>query len=93
MKVANKILSISIILINFYFLPFTIISIRNLIGSIEYGLSSIPLTLSINLLLISAFLVFKDRFSKSMLLLVINALGLVWGLFVLWLLLTVPLMD
>jgi hypothetical protein len=28
-----------------------------------------------------------------MLLLVINALGLVWGLFVLWLLLTVPLMD
>lgn len=93
MKIANKVLSILIILINFYFLPFTITTIKNLGGPMGYGLSIIPLSLSINVLLISAFLIFKYRFSKSFLLLVINGIGLIWGLFLLWLLLTVPIMD
>lgn len=93
MKIANKVLSILIILINFYFLPFTIATIKNLGGPMEYGLSIISLSLSINVLLISAFLIFKNRFSKSFLLLVINGIGLIWGLFLLWLLLTVPIMD
>ena len=93
MKVANRVVSILIITMNLYFFPYTIIIIKNIEGPIEYGYSIIPITISINILLITAVLTFNHRFSESLLLLVINGLGLIWVLFVLWLLLTVPLMD
>ena len=58
-----------------------------------YGLLLLPFSLSINLLGISSALTFKRKFNKSIGLLILNSIGLVWALFWLWLLLTTPKMD
>jgi hypothetical protein len=58
-----------------------------------YGLLLVPFSLSINLLMISSGLTFKRKFNKSIGLLIINSVGLVWALFWLWLLLSTPKID
>lgn len=77
MKVANRVVSILIIILNLYFFAYTIIIIKNIEGPIGYGYSIIPITISINILLITAVLTFKHRSSESLLLIVINGLGLI----------------
>jgi len=62
-------------------------------GSMNYEFSILPISLSINLLLITALMVFKKKFNRSVLLLIINGLGLSCGIFIFWLLITVPVLD
>ncbi|OJV26757.1 MAG: hypothetical protein BGO32_07835 [Bacteroidetes bacterium 37-13] len=68
-------------------------TIKSTGGAFGYGLLILPISLSINLLLISADLTFKTKFNYSVGLLIINGLGLLWSLFWLWLLLTTSKMD
>ena len=93
LKTANWTISTLVILTNFYFLPFSFVTIKSAGGAFGYGLLILPITLSINLLLISAGLTFKTKFNRSIRLLIINGFGLLWSLFWLWLLLTTPKMD
>jgi hypothetical protein len=58
-----------------------------------YGLLILPISVSINLLLIFSGLTFKKRFNRSIGLLVINSIGLVWAVFWFWVLLTTPKID
>jgi len=93
MTTVNRLVSILIILLNFYFVPYTIITIKNVENSMYYGLSILHISLLINLLLITALMVFKKKFNRSVLLLIINGLGLICGLFIFWLLITIPVLD
>ena len=90
LKTANWTISTLLFLINIYFLPFSFVTIKSTGGAFGYGLLVLPISLSINLLLISAGLTFKTKFNKSIGLLIINGLGILWSLFWLWLLLTTP---
>ena len=93
MKITNWTISSLLILINLYFIPFSFITIRNSGGPMGYGLLILPISVSINLLLIFSGLTFKKRFNKSVILLFINSIGLVWAVFWFWLLLTTPKID
>ncbi len=93
LKATNWTISTLVILTNIYFLPFSFVTIKSTGGAFGYGLLILPISLSINLLLISAGLTFKTKFNNSIGLLIINGLGLLWSLFWLWLLLTTPKMD
>ena len=93
LKKANWTISTLLILTNIYFLPFSFVTIKSTGGAFGYGLLILPISLSINLLLISAGLTFKTKFNNSIGLFIINGLGLLWSLFWLWLLLTTPKMD
>jgi hypothetical protein len=93
LKTANWIISTLIILTNIYFLPFSFVTIKSTGGVFGYGLLLLPISIPINLLLISAGLTFKRKFNQSVGFLIINGLGLLWSLFWLWLLLTTPEID
>ena len=93
LKAINWTISTLVILTNIYFLPFSFVTIKSTGGAFGYGLLILPISLSINLLLISAGLTFKTKFYNSIGLLIINGIGLLWSLFWLWLLLTTPKMD
>jgi hypothetical protein len=93
LKKANFTISILIFLANIYFIPFSFITLKNSGGAMGYGLLLVPFSLSINLLMISSGLTFKRKFNKSIGLLIINSVGLVWALFWLWLLLSTPKID
>lgn len=93
LKTANWTISTLLILTNIYFLPFSFVTIKSTGGAFGYGLLILPISLSINLLLISAGLTFKTKFNNSIGLFIINGLGLLWSLFWLWQLLTTPKMD
>jgi hypothetical protein len=69
------------------------VTIKSTGGAFGYGLLILPISLSINLLLISAGLTFKTKFNNSIGLLIINGIGLFWSLFWLWLFLTTPKID
>ena len=79
--IPNKILSIIILLLNVYFLPITIKIIISSGGPFGFGFFVLPVSLPVNLLIINAFLVFKEKFKNSFILLIFNGLGVVWGLF------------
>ena len=93
LKVPNRVLATIIILTNIYFVPLNYTVIRDTGGPMGYGLLMLPFLLSTNFLLITAGLTFKDKFKNSIFLLILNGLGLLWNLFWLWLLLTIPKMD
>jgi hypothetical protein len=80
LRILNKIISISIILLNIYFLPMTIKQIYLSGGPMGYGLLIIPFTLTINLFLISSFYSLKKTNEKNITLIVINSIGLVLGI-------------
>jgi len=86
----NKIVSILIILLNLYFLPFTIMQIYRSGGPMGFGLMTLPFTILIHLLLISAILIFKKRFENNILFLVLNSFGLIITLLLFFLLITTP---
>ena len=93
LKTANWTISTLIILTNIYFLPFSFVTLKSTGGPFGYGLLILPISFSINLLLITSGLTFKTKFNNSLGLLIINGLGLLWSLLWLWLLLTTPKMD
>ena len=93
LKTANWTISTLVFLTNIYFLPISFITIKSTGGAFGYGLLILPISLSINLLLVTTGLTFKTKFNKSVGLLIINVVGLLWALFWMWLLLTTPKMD
>lgn len=93
LKIVNRTIATIIILTNIYFVPINYAIIRGTGGSMGYALLMLPVLLTTNFLLITAVLVFKDKYKKSIFLLVINSIGLLWNLFWLWLLLTTPSLD
>jgi hypothetical protein len=93
LNILNKIISILIILLNVYFLPFTIIQIYTSGGPMGFGLLTIPITVIINLFLISAYLVFKRKYENSVSLLIVNSICLIFAFILFLLLITTPKMD
>lgn len=89
----NRFFSILIFLINIYFLPFTIIQIATTGGTMGLGLLAIPFTFIINLLLVTAYLAFKNKNKNSFLLLFINLFGFTFSFLLFLLLITTPKMD
>jgi hypothetical protein len=81
LKAANWTISTLLILTNIYFLPVSYNTIKSTGGAFGYGLLILPISLSINLLILSAGLTFKIKFNSSIGLLIINGLGLLWALF------------
>jgi hypothetical protein len=92
-KILNKIFAILIILLNLYFLPFTIIQIISTGGAMGFGLLSIPFTFSINLLLISAFFALKKKYKNNVLIFALNSIGSIIAFALFILLMTTPKMD
>lgn len=76
----RKLLSILIILINLYFLWCSLVIIMDKGGPMGFGIMLLPITLSINLLLIPAIVNIKYG-KKSNFWTVINSFGLIWALF------------
>jgi len=93
LKVLNRTIAAIIILTNIYFIPLNYITIKEHGGPIGNVLLMHPIPLLTNLLLITAGLTFNNKFKDSILLLIINGIGLLWSLFWLWLMLTIPKMD
>jgi hypothetical protein len=92
-KKLNWTIATLIILTNLYFIPLNFITVKESGGPMGFGLINLPLLLSTNLLLIPAVLTFNKKFKNSIILLIINGLGIVWNLFWLYLFLTTPKMD
>ena len=92
MKITNRIVSIFIFVINIYFLPFSFIQIRTFCQTNIFELI-IPISISVNMLLLTAILTFKKRYNKNKWLLFTNIFGMLWALFWLYLLITIPIMD
>lgn len=76
----RKVLSISIILINIYFLWCTFVILKDGGGPMGFGIMILPITLSINLLLIPAIMDLNKR-RKGSFSTIINSFGLIWALF------------
>lgn len=93
LKIVNWTISTLVILANIYFLPLSFLTIKSTGGAFGYGLLLLPITLSINLLLMSAGLTFKKKYYKSIWLLIINGIGLIWSLSWLWLFFITPKID
>jgi len=93
LKNINWTIAILLILSNIYFLPLTFVTLKEMGGAMGYGLLILPFSLSINLLLITAGLTFKNKFNDSVGLLIINSIGFAWTLFWLYLLISNPKMD
>ena len=81
LKKTNRILSTLIILENIYFLYFTFEILIQNGGTWGFGLLVLPISLSINFLILTAGLSFKEKFSKSLGLLIINGIGILWTTF------------
>ena len=81
LKAINWTISTLLFLANIYFLPFSFLTLKSTGGAFGYELLILPISLSINLLLISAGLTFKTKFNNSTGLLIFNGLGLLWSLF------------
>lgn len=93
LKIYNRLIAVLIILTNIYFIPMNYEVIKSAGGLMGYGLLRSPFLLLSNLLLITAGLTFTKKYKNSVVLLVVNILGLIWNLFWLWLLLSFPKMD
>lgn len=80
LDIYRKSVSISIILVNVYFLWATSIILWNKGGPMGFGAMVLPFTLSINFLLVPAFLNLKAN-RKNNYLTIINSIGLIWSVF------------
>ena len=92
-KTLNKIFAFLIILLNLYFLPFTIVQIISTGGAMGFGLLAIPFTFSINLLLIPAFFALKKKYENNALIFAFNSIGSIIAFALFILLITIPKMD
>ena len=77
-----------ILVANAFFIIKTIEILMSGGGAMGYGLLILPITVLINLLIITAILIFKEKFKNSSRLLILNTLGLVWIIFWLFTFLT-----
>jgi hypothetical protein len=93
MKPINRIVAVLIMLLNVYFLPFTVMQIYTSGGAMGIGLMALPFTLLINLLLIPSILIFRKKFEESLLLLILNSIGLLITSLLFLLLITTPNLD
>jgi|TARA_B110000091_G_C13505614_1_gene346182 hypothetical protein len=93
MKNINKILGVIIIIVNLYFIPVTLINVKESGGPMGFGLLFLPITLLINLLLIPAYFSFKTKYKNSKFLLIINSIGIIFSFILLWLFLSTPVLD
>jgi len=59
LKQANFTISVLIFLVNLYFLPFSFVVLKNSGGAMGYSFLLLPISVSINLFIISSALVFK----------------------------------
>lgn len=84
LPIISRIISMLILLLNLYFVPLSIYIIHTRGGSLGYGLVALPITISINLFLIPCAISFNPGFNSSILLLIINLLGLLWTLMWFW---------
>jgi hypothetical protein len=81
LKYANRAVAIVLLLLNLYFLMLTFEIVHSGGGSWGYGLLGLPITVPINMLLISACLSLRAKHQNSISLLVVNSLGSAWALF------------
>ena len=93
MRKINLIIAILVILLNLYFIPLTINILKTSGGAMGFGLLAFPFSLVVNSSLITTFLTFKSRFKESKMLMVINFLSVFLGTFLLYLLLSTPVLD
>jgi len=77
LKTLHKIIAIAILLINVYFLYWTIEIIRTSGGPMGWGLLILPFTVAVNLLIIPAVLSLQKRYEGNDYILTVNAMGLV----------------
>jgi hypothetical protein len=75
--------------VNIYFLPFTLIQIKDFFNTSNFELI-LPISISINVLIVTSALTFKKKFNNNIWLLIINGLGLIFSTFLVYLLLTTP---
>jgi len=76
-----------------YFLRLSFITIIDTGGIMGFGLLTLPVSLSINLLLASAILSFNKKFETNKILMIINLIGLLWTVFWFYLYITTPQID
>ena len=88
--IGNKTIAISLLGLNFYFLPVSLTILINKGGTWGIGYIILPVTLIINLFIITALLSLKKR---SWFLLIANAFGLVFALVFLYHVLTLPTLN
>lgn len=93
LNILNIFFSVLIILMNLYFLPFTIIQIVTTGGPMGFGLLSIPFTIIINSLLIPSYLALKSKYKNNLLILIINSLGFTISFILFLLLISTPKID
>jgi hypothetical protein len=84
----NWVLAGLILLTNLHFLPLSYQMVRSAGGPMGYGLLGVPILLVATILLIPAGLTFTRVGRKSRVLLLINALGVLWNVRWLFILLT-----
>ncbi|MFY7911257.1 MAG: hypothetical protein ACOVO2_16945 [Emticicia sp.] len=80
-KIINIIVAVLIVIINVYFIKTSSSIIFSGGGGMGWGLVFLPISISINLFLITAFLILKKSKQNSIFLLTLNSLGLFWSLF------------
>jgi hypothetical protein len=93
MKRINLILANILIVVNLYFIPVTLINLKENGGPMGFGLLLVPFSFFINLLLIPAYYSFKKKYRSNTFLFVINFIGSIFSISLLWLLFTTPLID
>ncbi|MGH2665867.1 hypothetical protein [Flavobacterium sp.] len=93
MRIVNRLFATLILLLNLYFLPFSFITIRENFGSMRGGLTLLPITLLINMLIITSVLAFKKKYEKNLGILIINLFGLLFALGLFFLLMATQRME
>ncbi|WP_445748056.1 hypothetical protein [Polaribacter sp.] len=93
MKKINFLLAIILIIVNIYFIPLTIINIKNSGGAMGFGLLLAPFTIFINLFVIPAFIVLKEKYRENKFLFVVNLIGTIFSISLFWLLISTPILD
>ena len=83
----NIIIGFLIFLANFFFIPFSISIIINGGGPFGFGLIILPPSIIINLFLVSSLFLVKKSVRNSNLMLIINLIGLIFSLIMLYLVL------
>jgi hypothetical protein len=84
MKKINLFLSITIFILNLYYLPLTVISLYTSGGAMGFGLLFLPFSLIVNCSILTAVVSLKTRFRESKTLLVINLSSILFALFFLY---------
>ena len=93
MKIINRIIAVLIISLNIYFVPMSIDLLMDSYALAERGVQGtdmmgvrfpLMLLLIFHVFIIPSIITLLTKFYKSIVILIINGLGLVWGFFVLF---------